>query len=38
MLNCGAFTQVDRCDTKTDLAMRINGFVTFHLSEACYSL
>ncbi len=35
VLNCGAFTQVDRCETNPDLANRINGEAVGWLAEAC---
>lgn len=35
VLNCGAFTQVDRCETEAALAMRINGESVGWLAEAC---
>lgn len=35
VINAGAFTQVDRCETDVDLAMRINGEAVAWLVEAC---
>jgi len=35
VVNCGAFTQVDRCESEIDLAMRINGQAVGWLAEAC---
>ena len=35
VLNCGAFTQVDRCESEADLAMLINGTAVGWLAEAC---
>lgn len=35
VVNCGAFTQVDRCESEADLAMRINGTAVGWLAEAC---
>jgi dTDP-4-dehydrorhamnose reductase len=35
VINCGAFTQVDRCETEADLAMRINGTAVGWLADAC---
>jgi len=35
VVNCGAFTQVDRCESETDLALRINGAAVGWLAEAC---
>lgn len=35
LLNAGAFTQVDRCETEPELAERINGQAVAWLAEAC---
>jgi dTDP-4-dehydrorhamnose reductase len=35
LVNCGAFTQVDRCETEADLAMLINATAVGWLAEAC---
>jgi dTDP-4-dehydrorhamnose reductase len=35
VINCGAFTQVDRCEAEADLAMRINGTAVGWLADAC---
>ncbi len=35
LVNCAAFTQVDRCETETDLAQRINATAVGWLAEAC---
>lgn len=35
LINCGAFTQVDRCESEVDLAMRINGTAVGWLADAC---
>ena len=35
LVNCGAFTQVDRCETEEELALRINGTAVGWLAEAC---
>jgi len=35
LLNCAAFTQVDRCETEADLAQRINATAVGWLAEAC---
>ena len=35
VLNLGAFTQVDRCETEPDQAMLINGTAVGWLAEAC---
>lgn len=35
VINCGAFTQVDRCESEAELAMRINGEAVGWLAEAC---
>lgn len=35
VLNCGAFTQVDRCESEAELAQRINGTAVGWLAEAC---
>lgn len=35
VVNCGAFTQVDRCETEADLARRINATAVGWLAEAC---
>lgn len=34
LLNAAAFTQVDRCETESDLAMRINGEAVAWMAEA----
>ena len=35
LVNCAAFTQVDRCETEADLAQLINGTAAGWLAEAC---
>ena len=35
LINCGAFTQVDRCETEANLAQLINGTAVGWLAEAC---
>lgn len=35
LLNAGAFTQVDRCESEPELAERINGEAVAWLAEAC---
>ena len=35
LVNCGAFTQVDRCETEQETATRINGDAVGWLAEAC---
>ncbi len=35
VINCGAFTQVDRCEAEADLALLINGTAVGWLAEAC---
>ena len=35
LVNCGAFTQVDRCESEADLALLINGTAVGWLAEAC---
>jgi dTDP-4-dehydrorhamnose reductase len=35
LINCGAFTQVDRCESEADLAMLINGTAVGWLAKAC---
>ena len=35
LINCAAFTQVDRCETEADLAQLINGTAVGWLAEAC---
>ena len=35
LINCGAFTQVDRCETEVELALRINGTAVGWLADAC---
>ena len=35
LINCAAFTQVDRCETEVALAMRVNGDSVGWLAEAC---
>jgi dTDP-4-dehydrorhamnose reductase len=35
LINCAAFTQVDRCEAEADLAMRINGTAVCWLADAC---
>lgn len=37
VLNCGAFTQVDRCESEAELAIRINGEAVGWLAESCES-
>lgn len=38
VVNTGAFTQVDRCETEADRAMAVNGVAVGHLAEACETL
>ena len=35
LINCAAFTQVDRCESETDLAQLINATAVGWLAEAC---
>jgi len=35
VINCGAITQVDRCEAEVDLVMRINGTAVGWLADAC---
>jgi len=35
VVNCAAFTQVDRCEAEPELAMRINGTAVGLLADAC---
>ena len=35
VINCGAFTQVDRCESEAELAQLINGTAVGWLAEAC---
>ena len=35
LINCGAFTQVDRCETEDELAQLINATAVGWLAEAC---
>ena len=35
VINCGAYTQVDRCESEAELAMRINGIAVGWLADAC---
>jgi dTDP-4-dehydrorhamnose reductase len=35
LVNCGAFTQVDRCESEAELALLINGTAVGWLAEAC---
>ncbi len=35
LINCGAFTQVDRCEFEVDLALLLNGTVVGWLADAC---
>lgn len=35
VINCAAFTNVDGCESKTDLANAVNGAGVAHLAEAC---
>jgi len=35
LINCGAFTQVDRCETEADLAHLINATAVGWLADAC---
>jgi len=35
VVNCAAFTQVDRCETEAELAMLINGTAVGWLADAC---
>ncbi len=35
VINCGAFTQVDRCESEPELALLINGTAVGWLAEAC---
>lgn len=38
IVNAGAFTQVDRCESDADRAMAVNGTGVGHLAEACEAL
>ncbi len=38
VVNCGAFTQVDRCESEAELALLINGTAVGWLAEACEDL
>lgn len=38
VLNAGAFTQVDRCESEADRAMAVNATGVGHLAEACEAL
>ncbi|MBS1766363.1 MAG: dTDP-4-dehydrorhamnose reductase [Acidobacteria bacterium] len=38
VVNAGAFTQVDRCESEVERAMAVNGTGVGHLAEACESL
>jgi len=38
LVNCAAFTQVDRCEAERDLALAINGTAVGWLAEACDSV
>ena len=38
VVNAGAFTQVDRCESEADRAMAVNGASVGHLAEACEAL
>ena len=35
VINCGAFTQVDRCECQAEMALLINGTAVGWLAEAC---
>ena len=35
LINCAAFTQVDRCETEADLAQLVSGTAVGWLAEAC---
>jgi len=35
VINCGAYTQVDRCESEPELALRINGTAVGWLADAC---
>lgn len=35
LINCGAFTQVDRCEFEVDLALLLNGTAVGWLADAC---
>ena len=35
VINCAAYTQVDQCETETDLAFAVNGEGPGYLAEAC---
>lgn len=35
LVNCGAFTQVDRCEAEADLAQKINATAVGWLADAC---
>ena len=35
VINCGAFTAVDRCETESDTAFAINAFGARNVAEAC---
>jgi dTDP-4-dehydrorhamnose reductase len=35
VINCGAYTQVDLCESEAELAMRINGTAAGWLADAC---
>jgi len=37
VVNAGAFTQVDRCESEAELATKINGEAVAYLAEACAS-
>lgn len=37
VVNCGAFTQVDRCESEPELARKINAIAVGWLAEACES-
>lgn len=38
VINAGAHTQVDRCESEPELALRINGEAVGHLAEGCARL
>ncbi|HTL97703.1 MAG TPA: dTDP-4-dehydrorhamnose reductase [Holophagaceae bacterium] len=38
VVNAGAFTQVDRCESEADRAMAVNGEGVGHLAEACEAI
>ena len=38
VINAGAFTQVDRCESEPDRALAVNGTGVGHLAEACEAI